>query len=60
MKTQDVELLEFAEKYLGEHNWSFFKKITKDDFKLFQKFPTLYMETQSFLINLKLFILQDV
>lgn len=39
MKTQDVELLEFAEKYLGEHNWSFFKKITKDDFKLFQKFP---------------------
>ena len=39
MKTQNVELLEFAEKYLGEYNWSFFKKITKDDFKLFQKFP---------------------
>ena len=39
MKTQDVELLEFAEKYLGERNCNFFKKITKDELKLFQKFP---------------------
>ena len=39
MKTQDAELLEFTEKYLGEYNWNFFNKITKDELKLFQKFP---------------------